>query len=223
MLSVIMPAYKAVKYIDESIASLEGAEILVGVDSCQETLDHLKHHPNIRLFYFPTNVGPYVIKNTLIDKASHDNILFFDADDVLAEGSLQKIEEQLQPVHYLKLTYIDFEKKIKTKGHIFSDAVIAIKRDVFNQLNGFYPWVCGADTELHNRLVYNKLKHTKFDDVAYYRRLHGENLTMRPSTKHGSPIRNRYMAEIARKQKGGHWPNPIIKQTNDYVSYTTTY
>lgn len=219
MFSVIMPAYKAVKYIDESIASLQGAEILVGVDSCQETLDHLKDHPNIRLFYFPTNVGPYVIKNTLIDKASHDNILFFDADDVLAEGSLQKIEEQLQPVHYLKLTYINFYNKIVKKGHKMSDAVIAIKRDVFNQLNGFYPWICGADTEFHNRLVYNKLKHTTFDDVAYYRRLHGENLTMRPSTKHGSPIRNKYLAEIARKQKDGHWPNPNQKQTTLYVPY----
>jgi len=219
MLSVIIPAYKAVKYIDESIASLEGAEILVGVDSCQETLDHLKDRPNIRLFYFPTNVGPYVIKNTLIDKASHDSILFFDADDVLAEGSLQKIEEQLQPVHYLKLTYIDFEKKIKTKGRIFSNAVIAIKRDVFNQLNGFYPWMCGADTELGHRLEHNKLKHKTFEGVAYYRRLHGENLTMQKLTKHGSPLRNKYMVEIAGKQRNKNWPNPNQKQTNAYVSY----
>jgi glycosyltransferase involved in cell wall biosynthesis len=219
MLSVIVPAYKAVKYIDESVTSLQGAEILVGVDSCQETLDHLKDHPNIRLFYFPTNVGPYVIKNTLIDEASHDSILFFDADDVLYEGSLQKIEEQLQPVHYLKLTYINFYNKIVKQGHKMSDAVIAIKRDVFNQLNGFYPWICGADTELGHRLEHNKLKHNRFDGVAYHRRLHGDNLTMRPSTKHGSEIRNKYMVEIANKQRNKHWPNPDQKQTSAYVTY----
>ena len=219
MISVIMPAYKAVKYIDESINSLQGAEILVGVDSCQETLDHLKGKFNIRLFYFPKNVGPYVIKNTLIDKASCDNILFFDADDVLAEGALHKIEEHLENTDYVKLNYINFYKKIVKQGRKMSDAVIAIKRDVFNQLNGFYPWVCGADTEFHQRLEYNKLKHKIFSDVAYYRRLHGDNLTMRESTKHGSPIRNKYVAEIARKQKDGHWPSPENKQTSLYVPY----
>ena len=39
-----------------------------------------------------------------------------------------------------------------------NDAVIAIKKDVINQLNGFYPWKCGADTEFAYRLEHNKFK-----------------------------------------------------------------
>ena len=98
MISVIVPAYKATKFIDECLDSLKGADILVGVDNCQETLDHLLTRTDIRLFFFEKNVGPYIIKNTLVDRARFDNILFFDADDVLAEGVLEKIEEALLPV-----------------------------------------------------------------------------------------------------------------------------
>ena len=50
MISVIVPAYKATKFIDECLDSLKGADILVGVDNCQETLDHLLTRTDIRLF-----------------------------------------------------------------------------------------------------------------------------------------------------------------------------
>ena len=151
MISVIVPAYKATKFIDECLDSLKGADILVGVDNCQETLDHLLTRTDIRLFFFEKNVGPYIIKNTLVDRARFDNILFFDADDVLAEGVLEKIEEALLPVDYVKLKYINFYTKITTEGSKMNDAVIAIKRPVCNKLNGFQPWRCAADTEFAYR------------------------------------------------------------------------
>ena len=55
MISIIIPAYKATKYIDECISSIKGYvnyEILVGVDHCKETFTHLKNNSNIQLFYF---------------------------------------------------------------------------------------------------------------------------------------------------------------------------
>ena len=103
MISVIIPAYKATKFIDECLDSIKGVEILVGVDSCQETLDHLIPRKNIRLFFFTKNVGPYVIKNSLVDEATHDNILFFDADDVLASDVIPEIEKALENKDYVKL------------------------------------------------------------------------------------------------------------------------
>lgn len=219
MVSVIIPAYKATKYIDQCLDSIHGAEILVGVDSCQETLDYLKNRSDIRLFFFPENVGPYIIKNTLIDQASNEHVLFFDADDVLVEGVIDRIDEQLATNDYIKLNYINFYTKIDPKGHKMNDAVIAINRPVFNRLNGFYPWRCAADTEFHNRLIYNKLKSTLLDGVAYYRRLHGENLTMRQETGHGSAIRNRYIEYINTCQRTNSWINPHTKTTKDYVTY----
>jgi hypothetical protein len=100
-----------------------------------------------------------------------------------------------------------------------NDAVIAIKRHVFNSLNGFYPWKCAADTEFHNRLIYNKLRSTLLDGVAYYRRLHGENLTMRKETGHGSAIRNKYVEYINNCQRTNSWLTPQTKTTKDYVTY----
>jgi glycosyltransferase involved in cell wall biosynthesis len=219
MLSVIVPAYRSDRYIDQCIDSLKGAEILIGVDACEPTLQKIKDRSDVRIFYFQENVGPYVIKNTLIDEASHNSILFFDSDDVLAEGVLERIEQQLTSLDYLKLNYVNFQVKINKSGQMMSDAVIAIKRDVFNSLNGFYPWKCAADTEFHSRLVHNSLKHKTLDGVAYYRRLHGENLTLRKDLGHGSPIRNSYKSIISKNQASKNWPNPNNKTISEYVTY----
>lgn len=219
MVSVIIPAYKATKFIDECLESIHGAEILVGVDDCEETLDHLKDRSDIRLFYFTKNVGPYVIKNTLVDEASNDHILFFDSDDILIEGIIEKVDELLNKTDYVKLKYIDFYNKPLSVGHMMSDAVIAIRRSVFNSMNGFQPWICAADTEFSHRLQFNKMKHEVIDSLAYHRRLHGENLTTRKETGHKSPIREEYIKYIAKHQRLKQWPNPFTKTTQSYVAY----
>lgn len=219
MLSVIIPAYKASKFIDECLASIEGAEILVGVDRCQETLDHLKHRDDIRLFYFQENVGPFVIKNTLVDEATHSNILFFDSDDILAPSILPKIEQALEDAQYVKLNYIDFHYRIDLNGHKMNNAVIAIRKDVFNSINGFQPWKCGADTEIDKRLQHNGIKCKLLDDVAYFRRLHGNNLTMSKETGYGSPLRRVYMNYVSQHERAKDWPNPPTKMIHSYVTY----
>ena len=216
MISIIIPAYKATKYIDECIRSVNivGAEILIGVDGCEETYNHIKHMDNV--FYFPKNVGPYVIKNTLVDIAKNNLIIFFDSDDVMVTASIENILDALYRSDYVKLNYTNFQDRVKP-GPIMNDAVIAIKKDVFNSLNGFYPWKCGADTEFGYRLAYNKLKEGKVNELCYYRRLHGENLTMKKETGHGSPIRSEYVNIINRNIRAHHWPNPQTKTIETYV------
>ena len=46
MISIIIPAFKSVKFIDECIDSINipGVEILIGVDGCEETYNHIKHN-----------------------------------------------------------------------------------------------------------------------------------------------------------------------------------
>lgn len=216
MISIIIPAYKATKWIDECIKSINivGAEILIGVDGCEETYNHIKHRENV--FYFPKNVGPYVIKNTLVDVAKNENIIFFDADDVMVTDALEEIYLSLQRSEYVKLNYVNFEDRIKP-GHMMNDAVIGIKKSVFNSLNGFYPWKCGADTEFGYRLKYNNIKEGKINQLCYHRRIHGENLTIRKETGHGSPIRNEYVNIINKNIREKHWPNPQTKTIEPYV------
>lgn len=216
MISIIIPAYKATKYIDECVRSISivGAEILIGVDGCEETYNHIKHLENV--FYFPKNVGPYVIKNTLVDIAKNENIIFFDADDVIITEAIEHILDALYRSDYVKLNYMNFQDRIKP-GPIMNDAVVAIKKSVFNSLNGFYPWRCGADTEFGYRLAHNKLKEGKVSELCYYRRLHGENLTMRKETGHGSSIRSEYVNIINRNIRAKQWPNPKTKTIETYV------
>jgi len=219
MISVIIPAYKTAQFIDECISSIQDAEILVGVDGCEETLNHLKGRSDIRLFYFTENVGPFIIKNTLINEASHEDVLFFDSDDILAEGTIPKIEAALKDADYVRLSYRNFHKSIEEKGHKMNDAVIAIKRNVFNKLNGFQAWICAADTEFTKRLEHNKIKCNIIKDLCYHRRLHGGNITLRKETGHESPIRAKYVQYMGGCERNKQWPNPEHKITDGYVTY----
>lgn len=226
MISIIIPAYKARKYIDECLSSIRSNvehEVLIGVDNCEETYSHIKHLENV--FFFTQNVGPYVIKNTLVDLAKYENILFFDSDDIMNASSLHSVCKSLENADYVKLSYVNFfGEKFKLdmvntpSSRKMNDGIIAIKRSVFNELNGFYPWRCGADTELHNRLIYNNIKGKSSEDVVCYRRLHGENLTMKKETDYKSSIRAAYMKYISQCTKQKRWPNPQIKTIQEYVT-----
>jgi len=227
MVSVIIPAYKATKYIDECINSIKSDieyEILIGVDACIETFDAAKKHEcdNIHVFYFTKNVGPYVIKNTLVDESKYENILFFDSDDLLAEGTINKVNDILSQCEYAGLKYINFNKNINKQGHMMNDAVICIKKALFNSLNGFYNWRCGADTEFTKRLEHNNIKTKSFDGVCYYRRLCPTSLTHAKETGHGSQIRTQYVNYINKNIYLNHWPNPVNKITQEYDKDTTT-
>lgn len=221
MISIIIPAFKSVKFIDECFNSINvpGVEILIGVDGCEETYNHIKHLDGV--FYFPKNVGPYVIKNTLVDIASNQDIIFFDADDIMVTESIPDIKNALQKSDYVKLNYLNFrETSEKDDWHtevvMHDDAVIAIKKDLFNSLNGFYPWRCGADSEFAYRLEHNNFKKGKIHDLCYYRRIHGENLTMKEETCYGSAIRNEYLKIINANRRAEDWPNPENKIKEEY-------
>jgi glycosyltransferase involved in cell wall biosynthesis len=227
MISIIIPAYQAAQYIDECISSIKGNvefEILVGVDNCLETYDHIKDNKNIRTFFFNKNVGPFVIKNTLVDEANYDYILFFDSDDVMANGALDEIANNTD-VDYIMLRYIDFKGNIKEsdlRSNQMTNAVIAIKKSVFNSLNGFQPWRCGADTEFGYRLINNACKSKTTQNIAYYHRLHNNNLTVKKETTHGSEIRIQYVNYINKNIYLNHWPNPVNKITQEYDKDSTT-
>ncbi len=229
MISIIIPAHQTRQYIDECISSIKGEvefEILVGVDNCLETHNQIKDNQNIRTFFFNRNVGPFVIKNTLVDEAKYDYILFFDSDDVMAKDALDGLVDYINSdVDYIQLKYIDFKGYIKDsdlRSHQMTNAVIAIKKSVFNSLNGFQPWRCGADTEFAYRLIDNGCTSKTTQSIAYYHRLHNNNLTVKKETTHGSQIRNQYVSYINKALKFKQWPNPETKITQEYDKDTTT-
>lgn len=91
LVSVIMPAYNAEKYIEQSIDSVISQtyanwELLItddrSIDSTQQIVKKIAHKDNrIKLFINTENGGAGVARNNSIKKAKGRYIAFLDADD----------------------------------------------------------------------------------------------------------------------------------------------
>lgn len=232
-ISVIIPTYNNVDYIDECLGSILSTihgiryEILVGIDSCEKTLNHIlknreKYPKTIKFFYFEKNVGTYVVKNTLSKKATYSNILFFDSDDIVGSNLILDGLEKINIKGFDLVTCRfqnfsgDFNYELITNGGSPIDVhnsvgCFMIKKDVFFEMNGYEPWICAADSEFFERVHENNKKILIVPEVRFYRRIHSEGLTSRKDTTHGSDIRKTYVKIIENKRKTkGFQPLPKL-------------
>jgi glycosyltransferase involved in cell wall biosynthesis len=226
-ISIIVPTFNNTHYIDECISSLMESssglsyEILIGIDGCQKTYDHIKNklYPeNIKIFYFKENKGPYLIKNSLLNIASSENILFFDSDDVILKGSISFLNNLSNDFDVIKFRLVNFVgdfnvNNVKGKS-MFAEGVFFIKKSLFLSMNGFEPWMCAADSDFMSRLYKKKLKIHFTNEILFYRRIHSENLTKREDTGLGSKLRTLYW-EISKNKKGDG--NPQTLSISEFV------
>jgi len=116
--SVVIPAFEARAFIEECLVSVifqpqfrmaDDYEILVGVDGCPATLERVKQirsrYPALRLFWFPKNSGPYIVRNTLAYQARGEFLIFFDADDVMLPGLAAWCERNINHPGVVHFTY----------------------------------------------------------------------------------------------------------------------
>jgi hypothetical protein len=206
-LSVIIPTYKNVKYLNELFESIsknndfEKYEILVGVDSCEETLNYIKSNTfpeNFKFYSFKENIGPYIIKNTLTTITNNDKLLFFDSDDIMFDFMLSYVDNNLDNFDCVKPKYIDFEVKnnekiFRPRKNSYGEGVFGIKKENFLMLNGFEGWRVAADSDFMGRFYKTKGKVLMTSDVLFYRRRHSNSLTAHNHTGFGSELRNEYV------------------------------
>lgn len=216
--SIIIPTFNTPIYLEECLKSIINSiknldcEILVGVDNCQKTLDYLKNiklDQRIKFYFFQKNVGPYVIKNSLLKITNSNYILFFDSDDIMDSNLihdllLYKTTHQLIKPMYLDFSYesvnIDYNiKKTKTYG----EGVFAIDKQIFLDLNGFEPWKCAADSDFMKRLYNSKVRFMVTKNIGFYRRIHSNSLTQHVDTNYYSSIRNEYQ-RISKNKKNNY-------------------
>lgn len=206
--SIIIPTYKNVQYLNETLESIiESAaqynfEILVGIDGCKETLDFVQNNDYdnfVKFFYFDENVGTYIVKNTLINYAKAEKIIFFDSDDIMRNEMVPYIVEYLSSYDCVKPMYLNFEKtfdkNLLSQTFITKDwgeGVFGINKNVFLRFNGFEGWRCSADSEFMARLQRNSIKMKWGDSLLFHRRLHNDSLTRRPDTGYMSELRRHY-------------------------------
>jgi glycosyltransferase involved in cell wall biosynthesis len=229
-LSIIIPTYKNTQYIDECLNSIiessqnQNVEVLVGIDGCEETLQHIKNktYPDyIRFYYFQSNNGPYDIKNTLTQISNSDNLLFFDSDDIMTNTTINDIVNNLVNFDVVRLRYnLYLNGEIIKKKQSFGEGVFAIKKNIFLSMNGFEPWMVAADSDFIGRLYKRNVKTFYTNNVCFLYRQHTKSLTKRPDTGLSSRLRGNY-ATLSKNKKGNGNP-PILNTRNfEFVSAQT--
>lgn len=213
-ISVIIPTFDNIEYIDETLDSIYKSgknfdyEILIGIDGCNKSLKYLKdkNYPdNTKIFFFPTNKGPYLIKNTLSTLSKYDKLLFFDSDDIMEKNmigyclnSLNKHQCVKPRLHNFRIVDGKMVNEVGRKN--WGEGVFAIHKKIFDYHNGFEGWLVAADSDFMNRLYKNNTSVDLSQEILLLRRLHDKGLTSRPDTGLRSSLRLKY-ASISKSKK----------------------
>jgi glycosyltransferase involved in cell wall biosynthesis len=222
-ISVIIPTYNNIEYLDESLNSIINSgknyniEILVGIDGCQKTLDYVKQktYPEfVNFYYFNSNNGPYDIKNTLTKISNSEKIIFFDSDDIMTDTTIDEVVVNLVRYDLVRLKYKEIRDNKTSDKTNFHEGAIGINKNIFLSMNGFEPWMCAADSDFLGRLYKRKprIYHTK--NLSMYYRRHNTSLTLKKETGMASPLRATY-AKTSKNKKGNG--NPDKLHTRDFV------
>lgn len=227
VLSIIIPTYNNVEFLKECISSVITSankcckyEILIGIDNCDKTYkfiktDHFFKNKYIKVYFFSKNVGPYIVRNSLAIKAKYNNILFFDSDDVMMKNTIKTLLAEFKNKNILKFKFYNFNNGNEYQrmenlslSSIFSHGVFIINKHKFIDMNGFFGWRCGADTEFHERYLGQNNKMNELDIPVYYRRYHNNNITKSKETGIGSKLRTEYGNIIVKNRTDRRWNNP---------------
>lgn len=216
--SIVIPTYQVSEYLDECIKSIISQnvdfnyEILIGVDGCELTLNHIKENKELykktKVYYFKENSGPFIVKNNLIDKTKYKYILFFDSDDVMKDGMIKNFYDEICDTDVVRFKYVELINGTLKGGMKLAQGVLGVNKKIFDQLIGFENWKCGADTEFLERCSFNNISSKVIDVISFYRRLHNKNLTIKPETNFKSTLRNSYVSILNKKRASKYWSNP---------------
>lgn len=230
-LSIVIPTYQNINFlipcIDSILKSCDNQcqfEILLGIDCCYDTLNFVSQNSffddkRIKVFFSSKNVGPYVIRNSLVEIAKYENVLFFDSDDIMmknmVENLLMSFREQV-----VRFKFYNFEEgkdykdinNLKTSKRV-GHGVFLVKRKKFIEMNGFFGWRCGADSEFMERYEGNNNKSVLLNKPLFYRRYHETNLTRDKTIGINTEIRTQYLKIIAENKDNKCWKNPLELET----------
>lgn len=196
--SILISAYGNKQYIIETLESIKKQtykkyEILIGVDGDLDLLyfiqDNKEKFQNIRVFYYPKNLGPYLIFNSMVVESKYDKILRFDSDDIMPATYIEELVELLKNNDVVKPYGVNFglnKNPIK-----LSHGSFLIRKNKFVEIGGFQPWVCDSDGEIFDRSQ-NTLKWGIAKDVIFQRRIHDNNLINDKNRGLKSKIRAEY-------------------------------
>lgn len=201
--AVIIAAWRAERWIAECLRSIRrqrvsGAwaiETRIGVDGCPVTSQKLLEL-GVGHWYSERNVGPYIIRNSLIGMKRADAYATFDADDVMLPGYLERLLRLVRKdgIAGSARATIGEDGRLIMRRNNYGHGVAIYSHNAWVRLGGFRPWRITADSDLIARALKLGIPLRTTGRPLYRRRRHPGSLTQCPETKMGSDLREQLKA-----------------------------
>lgn len=197
-LAVIVAAYQAQKYIEDMLVSfreqypVEGweYEMRIGVDGCPETAAELDRL-GVPYWISETNVGAYVMRNSLILTGYADIYAIFDADDVMNPDYLRSSIGNMGTSELSIIGGQQCNKELVPTSAPTMIAIMSFTHAVWEKAGGFRPERIGSDTDFQLRCNAMGISHNLIRTFGFKRRNHEHSLTHSKETGQGSHERAR--------------------------------
>ena len=193
LISVIIPVKNGANYIEEALIGIlrqnMNIEIIVVDDASSDKTVEIANEFGCNVIRHNVCGGPVVAKNSGIKIAKGDYVLFHDHDDVMVDGALKQLYDEMErdrSVFALMAKVKDFESSdinnrdrviIKDKAYygLFSGAVL-LRKEVFDIIGLFDESITAGEILSFNiKMQQNKLIIKKINLVATQRRIHDYN------------------------------------------------
>ena len=223
--SICLSAYKTAEYIEECLDSIysqtwfvnnKNYEILLGIDNCEETLKKVNaiknKYNNLRIFMMDSNVGTYIVANTIMSIAKYDILVRFDTDDIMRPNMIEEIINNFNGYDLITYNFQNFGNQNNSGWACGSHA---LSKKIFNKYGGYQAWRCAADYDFLTRM--QGIVKTKHLNLTYLRRVHENSLEFSEETNMKSKIREEYHKYIKNETKK-HRIIKCIKSTYKEIS-----
>jgi hypothetical protein len=207
-----MAAWKATRWILEALESIDKQEprptwtysLRIGVDACPET-SRLLLRAGRPHWYAQENVGPYVMRNSLIQLAPAAAYAVFDADDLMRKEYLQTLLAGVgvNGIAGGGRTQIDENRRIIRRRAGYKGGVSIISHGAWEKLGGYRAWPVAADHDLILRARALKVPVRPTNQALYLRRVHKASLTNDPRTGFKSELRRQFAGRAKHLTKLG--------------------
>ncbi len=161
LVSIIIPSYNSRDYICGAVDSVlnqtyDNIEILIIDDNSQDdTLEVLKKYldnPKVNIYKSPVNVGPYVLKNYMLDKIKGKYFTILDSDDIDVPTKIEKQVAEFKKNSKIKCVTCSYFRYGAASATLGWPAMM-YKKEVFDKI-GYYDSVrFGADSEFYHRFI----------------------------------------------------------------------
>lgn len=160
LISILMPAFNAEKFIAEAINSIlkqdySSWELLILNDASTDstpTITDSFQDARIKVFHHSKNNGYLQSCNELFEKAEGEFVTFLDADDTCAENRLSLCLEEF--VQHPKLDFLTTNHhRISESGQAISENMVDVDCNRYSKDSSYHPTICCATAFLRKTLL----------------------------------------------------------------------